>query len=201
MIPLSIVCLVGIPFGIWAMSILNRREASPLVEEEKRLQVKQEFAAKSGLRDQESIWHDLGVIVGYFLRDNTIRILLGGAVMLLYVLCLIMFFSFHGGSSTVDGVTNNTFEAGQPSPWYVVKNGPKGHSSVLVLNSWSVLFAIVGVLSLLVGAEYGRAALWQSPLHDLALCRVVRVRHHGAGPRQPDAWRRFLAPNPLRLPS
>jgi predicted Ser/Thr protein kinase len=153
MIPLSVVAIVGLPFGFWALSILNRRETTLIVEEEKQLRDKAEITARSALADQESIWHDLGVIVGYFLRDKTVQTFLGGAAMLAYVLCLVMFFSFQGGSILADGVTTYTFEVGQPSPWYVVKTAPTGQSSVVVFNSWSVLVAILGIICLLAARK------------------------------------------------
>jgi hypothetical protein len=153
MIPLSAVALIGFPFGLWALTVLGKRETTLIVEEEKRLREKQELAERAALPDQESMWHDLGAILGFFLRDNKVRMFVGGLATLGYVLCLIMVFSFHAGTTVMDGTTIYQFEVGQPSPWFVVSSSQMGQTMLIVWNSWPVALAIIGVLLLLLARK------------------------------------------------
>jgi hypothetical protein len=171
---------VGIPFGIWALGVLNRRETSLIAEQAKLLREKEEIAARSALRDQESVWHDLGVIIGYFLRDATVRFVLGGVLAIVYLLCLLMFFSFQGQRTLVDGVSVLTFSAGQPTPWLTIKASETGHNVSVQFFCWANFFALVGVGALQLARkieqlQHGKAhsMAWHYVIWSLLLAMIL----------------------------
>ncbi len=153
MIPLTLMALIGIPFGLWAWGVLNRREATLVAEEEERWREKKELTRRQSLRDQESVWHDLGVIVGYFLRNQTTRWIIGATASLVYLMCLIMFFSFHGERVTLDDVPVQRYSAGQPGPWLFVEASSRGHRMSVQLICWANLIALIGILALQVARQ------------------------------------------------
>jgi hypothetical protein len=150
MIPLSAVALLGFPFGLWALYVLSRDESTIIVEEAQRLRAKQERAERDALPDQHSPWHDLGVIIGYFLRDKFVLWSVGGLCMLIYVACLLAFFSFHGSTEYENGVVKTHLDVGLPYPWLVVSKNAGGVRSDFIFASSSVVLGVIGVLALQV---------------------------------------------------
>jgi serine/threonine protein kinase len=150
MIPLSAVALLGFPFGLWALYVLSHDEATTIVDEAQRMRAKQERAERDGLRDQHSLWHDLGVIIGYFLRDKFVLWLAGGLAMFVYLACLLMFFSFRGSTEYENGIAKSHLAVGLPAPWLVVSKNANGVRSDFLFASSSVVLGAIGVLALQV---------------------------------------------------
>lgn len=171
MLPFSLIAIVGIPFGFWAWGVLSRREANLVVEEERRTREKEELAQRMSLRDQESMWHDLGVIVGYFLRNPTTQWMVGGAATLVYLICLILFFSFHGERITQDNVLVQKFSAGQPSPWFLVEASERGHRWSIQFISWANVVALIGIGALQVTRQIER--LQTGKMHSMMWHYVI----------------------------
>jgi hypothetical protein len=166
MIPLSPAALVGIPFGLWAWGLLSRRDTNLVVEEEKRLREKEVQAQRLSLRDQESMWYDLGAIAGHFLRDATTRWIIGAAASLVYLICLVMFFSFHGERVSLGDVLVNRFSAGQPSPWLTVEASVRGHRWSINWICWANVFALLGVGALQIARQIEK--LQTGKMHAMA---------------------------------
>lgn len=171
MLPFTLLALVGFPFGLWAWGVLSRRETNEAVEEEKRLREKQALAQRMSLRDQESVWHDLGVIAGHFLRDPTTRWIIGAVASLIYLACLIMFFSFSGERVTLGGVEVQRFSAGQPSPWMTVEASIRGHRWSINWICWANVFALIGVGALQIARQMER--LQTGKMHSMVWHYVV----------------------------
>lgn len=171
MIPVTLVAFFGVPLGLWAWRVLNRREATLVAEEERKLREKEELAQRMSLRDQESVWHDLGVIVGFFLRDATTRRIISAAATVVYLICLIMFFSFHGERVSLDNVLVQRFSAGQPSPWLMVEASVRGHRWSIHWISWSILIALMGVGALQVTRQIEK--LQTGKMHSMAWHYVI----------------------------
>lgn len=166
MMPVTPVALLGIPLGLWAWSVLTRREATLVAEEEKRLQEKETLAARARLQDQTSMWYDLGYIAGHFLRDPSTRWIVGGLASLVYLICLVMFFSFHGERVLLGEIPTQRFSAGQPSPWFSVEVTPfRSHSGIHFL-SWSTVVAVVGIGALQLARQVER--LQTGKMHAMA---------------------------------
>lgn len=148
MIPLTCIAVIGFPFGLWALYVLSQPEANAVAEEAERLRDKQARAEHGSPRDGHSLWYDLGAILAHFLRDKLTLRIVGGLAMLVYVACLLMFFSMRGGAEWIDGVPKSHYEVGYPSPWYVMVRNPSSHRAEFVLVSWSVLIGALGLLAL-----------------------------------------------------
>lgn len=156
MMPVTPVALLGIPLGLWAWSVLACREATLVAEQEKQISEKHFTIERAKLQDQKSMWYDLGYIAGYYLRDNTVRWIFGGLASLVYLGCLIMFFSFHGERVLLGDVLTQRFSAGQPSPWFMVEASARGNHWSIQLLSWANVMALVGVGALQIARQIER---------------------------------------------
>lgn len=155
MLPITPIALVGLPIGFWAWGVLSRRETSLVVEQERKFQEKDFAVARARLQDEQSVWYDLGYIAGYFLRDKTVRWLAGSLASLVYLGCLIMFFSFSSGPVAGD-VPTQRFSVGALGEWFTVVATPSWNRVNFDCFNGSGIVAIVGIGALQIARQIER---------------------------------------------
>ncbi|WP_254514029.1 serine/threonine-protein kinase [Anatilimnocola floriformis] len=172
-VPAGFGLLIG--FVVW---LQNRKAAPPVdrvIEEEKRLRAEQDrvHAQRMSLRDQESVWYDLGVIVAYFLRSKTVCWIIGALASLVYLGCLITYFNFHGQRLMQGGQLVQRFSAGQPTPWLTVEASATGYHAAFHFFCWAHAVALTGFAALQVARQMER--LQTGKMHSMVWHYVLWI--------------------------
>ncbi len=147
------------PRVVAAFSPVTNPEGSPLVENSSS-QATSRPATKYS-RD-ESFFYQLGSLIAVLRRKVWFTTTLQWLCALVYLLCLIMFFSFASSRETkpeMDGQVAGIytkFTAGSPDPWMVMDYRPDGFQWSFKLLSTAYLFALLGLAALWLArwAEY-----------------------------------------------
>ena len=137
---------------VWRAILRHDKLAEERTESDSLLRVEQtsDTAPSEAVVAQESLPYLLGWLVRWLLQERWFVAILQTASMLVYVVCLIAFFSFHSlNTQTPDGSLTK-FEVGQPTAWLTLEASKSGQHVGFEFITMTHFVALIGLASFAV---------------------------------------------------